>query len=107
MVCLTERLLQLQEGVLQYSSRYGSGTLVNMTVEDRMLADGYWHNVTLLSQSRTLHLLLDGVQVADELNMSIVHDFMDAYLTSIIIGSANKEVYNSNEHPYGKLLTFV
>lgn len=73
-----------------------------MTVEDTMLADGTWHNVTLTSKFRTLRLILDGVEVGDELDMSIVHDFMDPYLTSVIIGAANKDVYNINTNVFGK-----
>jgi hypothetical protein len=45
---------------------------------------------------------LDGVEVGDELDMSIVHDFMDPYLTSVIIGAANKDVYNINTNVFGK-----
>lgn len=97
--------MQLQDGILQYSSKYGSGALVNMTAEDHNLADGNWHNVTLVSKSRTLHLLLDGFQVAEELDMSSVHDFMDPYLTSVVVGSVNKDVYNFNEHFDGKRRT--
>lgn len=73
-----------------------------MTVEDRIVADGAWHNVTLTSKFRTLRLVLDGVEVADELDMSIVHDFMDPYLTSVTIGAANKDTYNLNENLFGK-----
>lgn len=78
-----------------------------MTVEDRMVADGTWHNVTLTSKFRTLRLLLDGVEVAEELDMSIVHDFMDPYLTSMVIGAANKDTYNLNENLYGKVSFLV
>lgn len=89
--------LRLQDGLLQYASRYGSGSLVNMTIEDKAVADGSWHNVTLTSKFRALRLYLDGVEVGDELDMSIVHDFMDPYLTSVLIGASNKDVYNMNE----------
>lgn len=73
-----------------------------MTVEDRMVADGSWHNVTLTSEFRTLRLLLDDVEVGDELDMSIVHDFMDPYLTSVILGAANKDTHSVNENVFGK-----
>ncbi len=75
-----------------------------MTVEDKILADGTWHNVTLTSKFRTLRLLLDGVEVGDELDMSIVHDFMDPYLTNVILGaSANKDTHNVNDNVFGKV----
>ena len=72
-----------------------------MTIDDRMLADGSWHNVTLTSKSRTLRLLLDDVEVGDELDMSIVHDFMDPYLTTVILAAANKDAHNVNENVFG------
>jgi protocadherin Fat 4 len=75
-----------------------------MTVEDTVVADGAWHNVTLTSKFRTLRLFLDDVEVGDELDMSIVHDFMDPYLTSIIIGAANNDVFNINTNVFGKRL---
>lgn len=87
-------------------SRYGSGALVNMTIEERAVADGLWHNATLTSKFRTLRLLLDGFEVGDELDMSIVHDFMDPYLTSIVLGAANKDVFNLNENLSGELTDF-
>lgn len=75
-----------------------------MTVEDTVLTDGSWHNVTLTSKFRTLRLFLDGVEVGDELDMSIVHDFMDPYLTSVILGAANKDIHDINTNLFGKRL---
>ena len=76
-----------------------------MTIENTAVADGSWHNVTLTSKLRTLRLFLDGAEVGDELDMAIVHDFMDPYLTSIILGAANKDVYNINTTLFGNWLT--
>jgi len=72
-----------------------------MTIDNFMVADGLWHNVTLLSKSRTLRLVIDGIEVGDELETSIVHDFMDPYLTSLIIGAMTKDVQILNENPSG------
>lgn len=78
-----------------------------MTIEDKAVADGSWHNVTLTSKFRALRLYLDGVEVGDELDMSIVHDFMDPYLTSVLIGASNKDVYNMNEDMFGELAVSI
>jgi len=77
--------------LLQYTSRFGTVTMVNMTIDNYPVADGMWHNVTLMSKHRTLRLLLDDEEVGDELDMAIVHDFMDPYLTSLTIGGIEKD----------------
>ena len=96
--------LRLHDGVLQYTSRFGTGSIVNMTIDNRVVADGSWHNVTLVSKFRTLRLLLDGDEVGDELDTSIVHDFMDPYLTSLTVGARNKDIHNLYETPSGTSL---
>ena len=87
--------------MLQYNSRFGTGVIVNMTIDNHVVADGQWHNVTLLSKYRTLRLLLDGQEVGDELDMSIVHDFLDPYLTSLTVGGVSNTVLNLFESSSG------
>ena len=72
-----------------------------MTIDNHVVADGQWHNVTLLSKYRTLRLLLDGQEVGDELDMSIVHDFLDPYLTSLTVGGVSNTVLNLFESSSG------
>jgi Laminin G domain len=97
-------MLQLRDGLLQYTSRFGTVTVVNMTIDNYPVADGTWHNVTLVSKHRTLRLLLDGQEVGDELDMAIVHDFMDPYLTSLSIGGIGKDsTLNLYDTPSGEL----
>ena len=75
--------------------------MVNMSIDNREVTDGQWHNVTLLSKYRTLRLLLDGEEVGDELDMSIVHDFLDPYLTSLTLGGASSGIVNLYDNPTG------
>lgn len=90
--------------MLHYTSKYGLGEVVNMTIENVNVADGSWHNVTLLSKFRTLALFLDGHQLGDELETSIVHDFMDPYLTSLFLGATSPEARNFHDFSSGKLV---
>ena len=91
----------MRDGVLQYNSRFGTGIMVNMSIENREVTDGQWHNVTLLSKYRTLRLLLDDEEVGDELDMSIVHDFLDPYLTSLTLGGVSNGIVNLYDNPSG------
>ena len=75
--------------------------MVNMSIDDHVVTDGQWHNVTLLSKYRTLRLLLDGQDVGDELDMSIVHDFLDPYLTSLTLGGVSNGIINLYDSPSG------
>lgn len=75
--------------------------MVNMSIENREVTDGQWHNVTLLSKYRTLRLLLDDEEVGDELDMSIVHDFLDPYLTSLTLGGVSNGIVNLYDNPSG------
>lgn len=47
-------------------------------------------------------MLLDEAPIGEELELSFVHDFLDAYLTSITIGSAPRFVNHDEEVP-GKI----
>jgi len=78
-----------------------------MTIDNHVVSDGSWHNVTLVSKARALRLLLDGEEVGDELDTSIVHDFMDPYLTSLTIGTMNKDINSIYEGPPGNLLNGI
>lgn len=90
-------LFQLMDGQLVYASHAGvTGPTVNMTVATEVsLADGAWHNVTVVAQARGLQLLLDGARVGDELDAAGVHDPLDAYLTTLSIGGVRKEIFHS------------
>ncbi|XP_002037796.2 cadherin-related tumor suppressor [Drosophila sechellia] len=77
--------LSLREGRLVYYSK--QHLTINMTVQETSsLNDGKWHNVSLFSESRSLRLIVDGRQVGDELDIAGVHDFLDPYLTTLIVG---------------------
>ncbi|XP_034473872.1 cadherin-related tumor suppressor [Drosophila innubila] len=86
--------LSLLGGKLVYYSKHQLS--INMTVPTpEALHDGKWHNVSLHSQSRTLHLLIDGRQVGDELDVAGVHDFLDPYLTTLSVGGAPNSQLNA------------
>nr|CAG4640600.1 EOG090X0007 [Eulimnadia texana] len=93
--------IKLRDGILHYTSRVGTGALINMTIDNYPVSDGQWHNVTLLSRYRTLRLLLDNQEVGDELDMAIVHDFLDPYLSSLTLGATTKELVLMNDIPTG------
>ncbi|KAK3929465.1 Cadherin-related tumor suppressor [Frankliniella fusca] len=92
---------ELRGGVLVYMSRAGAaGSPVNMTVSDwEPLWDGRWHNVTLESRGRALRLLLDGRRAGDELDLNGVHDFLDAYLTTLSVGGAVRDTFLAPDAP--------
>lgn len=61
---------------------------MNMSLGEVKVDDGHWHNLTLASVDRVLRILLDGKPAGEELEVSSVHDFLDAYLTSLTLGAA-------------------
>ncbi|XP_064092540.1 cadherin-related tumor suppressor-like [Macrobrachium nipponense] len=83
-------LVEIRNGRLQYTSKLGANQPINMTVSDPLVNDGSLHNLTLLAEQSALKLMLDGEQVGDELDFHLMHDFLDAYLTSLTLGSAPK-----------------
>lgn len=87
-------MVQLSGGRIQYQSMLT--TSVNMTVNGLpTLADGHWHNVTLLlAHGRgVLHVLIDGQRCGDELDSAGVHDFLDPYLTVLALGGVRHELW--------------
>lgn len=91
----------MRNGALHYTSRFGSGSVVNMTIEDVFVSDGSWHNVTLVSRQQSLRMMLDGQAVGDELDTLIVHDFLDPYLTTVVVGASDKDVNGISDSPSG------
>ncbi|RXG69291.1 Cadherin-related tumor suppressor [Armadillidium vulgare] len=81
-------MIQVLDGKIIYSSKLGANKPMNMTLRDKTINDGIWHNLSLVSSERSLRILLDDEYVGEELEISSVHDFLDAYLTSITIGNA-------------------
>ncbi|XP_064546558.1 cadherin-related tumor suppressor [Drosophila montana] len=89
--------LSLLNGKLVYYSKQHLS--INMTVpEPAALNDGKWHNVSLRSQSHILHVLIDGHQVGEELDVAGVHDFLDPYLSTLCVGGASNVLIN--EEPF-------
>lgn len=85
--------VSLANGHLIYRSQQ-SAAAVNMTVHSSTVnvVDGKWHNVTLYSFNRVLHLELDGHLVGDEFDAAGVHDFLDPYLTVLSVGGVRREL---------------
>lgn len=87
--------IELRNGQLIYFSMLGP--IVNMTGSiDESLANGKWHNLTILARSRGIRLLIDKISIGDELDSAGVHDFLDPYLTTLFIGGMRKDLRNSN-----------
>lgn len=81
-------LVEIRGGLLQYTSKLGANQPINMTIPEVTVNDGNWHNLTLLAAQSALRLILDGDIIGDELDLPFIHDFLDAYLTSLTLGSA-------------------
>lgn len=79
-----------------YVSKVGSaGSAINVTVSGLSLTDGMWHNLTVLSEHRTVWLLVDGSRVGEDLDSAGVHDMLDPYLTYLSIGGLSDTWANS------------
>ena len=81
-------LIEIRSGQLVYTSKLGANQPMNMTIKEQYIDDGDWHNLTLLAVEPSLKIILDDNFVGEELLISSVHDFLDAYLTSLTIGLA-------------------
>lgn len=81
-------MVVIRDRHLEYTSKLGANQPVNMTILDIEVSDGIWHNLTLRSAEGALQLMLDGASIGEKLELLLVHDFLDAYLTSITIGDA-------------------
>ena len=96
-------LVEVRGGNIQYTSKLGANQPVNMTIIDSSVNDGVWHNLTLLAIDGSLKLYLDDAHVGDELDLHFVHDFLDAYLTSLTLGAAPRFSGTLPYTPEGKV----
>ena len=96
-------LVEVRGGRLQYTSKLGANQPINMTIPEVSVSDGAWHNLTLLAAQSTFRLVLDGVPVGDELDLPYIHDFLDAYLTSLTLGAAPRFSGQLPYTPVGEL----
>ena len=81
-------LINIRDKHLEYSTKLGANEPVNISMKASEVTSGEWHNLTLFSSNGFLSVLLDGNRIGDQLDLIYVHDFLDAYLTSITIGAA-------------------
>lgn len=95
-------LIMIKESHVEYTSKLGANQPVNMTITEPSVSDGEWHNFTLLSADGVLKILIDGYFIGEQLDLSVVHDFLDAYLTSITIGAAPRFVSQQDEEMPGE-----
>ena len=100
-------LIEVRRGSIQYLSKLGANQPVNMSLPEIVVNDGSWHNLTLLAEEGALKLLLDNVHVGDELDLNFVHDFLDAYLTSLTIGAAPRFTGSLPYNPEGNTHYFI
>lgn len=100
--------MQIQNGQVVYTSQLGgSAAPVNMTIGDMVVSDGNWHNVTVVSQYRSLRLMVDGMKVGDELDAAGVHDFLDPYLTLLSLGGARRDALHGLDFYSNGNLSFL
>ncbi|KAA0192694.1 hypothetical protein HAZT_HAZT002492 [Hyalella azteca] len=94
-------MVVIRDQFLEYTSKLGANPPVNMTIVDVPVSDGEWHNLTLLSAHGVLQLALDEADVGEALELPLVHDFLDAYLTSITVGAAPPHFADDENRPPG------
>lgn len=88
-------LIELINGKISYKSALN--TQINMTLSrSEYLANGKWHNVTIVSLGRVAKIMINGKFYGDELDTSIVHDFLDPYLTVLSLGGVRRDLYREN-----------
>ena len=98
-------LVELLNGKISYTSK--QNTIVNMSqIEQEDIADGNWHNITLLGHGRSIRLIVDGKNVGEELDAAGVHDFLDPYLTTISLGGIKTELISNYNKFEGCLANF-
>ncbi|XP_050346930.1 cadherin-related tumor suppressor [Nymphalis io] len=99
-------LLELQGGKVSYTSK--QNTMVNMSqIEQVDVADGNWHNITLLAFGRIIRLIVDDKNLGEELDTAGVHDFLDPYLTTISLGGIKAEFISAYNKFEGCLANFT
>lgn len=96
-------LVEVRGGKLQYTSKLGANQPINMTIPEITVSDGEWHNLTLKAAQSTFRLVLDDVPVGEGLDLSYIHDFLDAYLTSLTLGAAPRFSGQLPYTPIGEL----
>ncbi|CAL4106132.1 unnamed protein product, partial [Meganyctiphanes norvegica] len=94
-------LVEIHNSHLQYTSKLGANLPINMTIMEPIVDDGMWHNLTLLASNSSLKLLVDDNHVGDELDLNSVHDFLDAYLTSLTLGQIDQPSSSLSYKPLG------
>lgn len=83
-------LIAISDGQLSYFSKLGANDPLNITFKTVTdVNDGYWHNFTLsLHENSIIKVQLDGEKSQNDPRISNAHDFLDAYLTSFVVGNA-------------------
>ena len=99
MICLQ---FQLENGELKFSSKIGSNYPINMSVSDIMLVDGQWHSVKLSLSHQVIQIFVDGERRGEELDAASGHDFLDPYLTTLLLGGVKDENLQPNKIFTGK-----
>ncbi|KAK2725567.1 cadherin-related tumor suppressor-like [Artemia franciscana] len=89
--------LTIKEGFIQYTSHSGIQLDINMTIPERFVSDGAWHNLTVVCKHKSLFIVLDDVLVGEELDLNSLHDILDPYLTLLTIGGAPEERFTRYE----------
>ena len=84
---------------LEYTSKLGANLPINITITEVEVTNGAWYNLTLFSSEGSLRLLIDDKPVGEELELTLVHDFLDAYLTSITLGSSPRRGFIDEDLP--------
>ena len=100
-------LVVIRDRHIEYTSKLGANQPVNMSILEPTVSDGEWHNLTLSSANGLLQILLDDTEIGDQLELPFVHDFLDAYLTSITIGAAPRFMNQGQELPGEYLFSIV
>ena len=88
--------LQLENGIMKFSTRVGSNYPINMSIADLEITHRVWHNVKLSLHNQILQLFVDGEKKGEDLDAASSHDFLEPYLTTIMLGGVLHENLNPN-----------
>lgn len=62
-----------------------------MKLMEVQLNDGFWHNIQLVIKENVLQVLIDNENTGDDLSAAAAHNFLDPYLTTLLIGDVGQD----------------
>ncbi|GAB6027296.1 hypothetical protein CHUAL_001579 [Chamberlinius hualienensis] len=91
--------IYFKDGLLYYTSKLGTLAPVNLTLSDASVSNGEWHNVSMVQKGNTIYVGLNGDEMKKQVDVSTVHEFLDPYLTKVIVGGAEADLFSNHVLP--------